>query len=187
MELGVLNRLARIGALAGLACGLAVAGSAVAAADGDGGAVTVLSAEVPSNDNFASALFVPLPAGARVAGASSNEDATRQSGEPRHRSLLDTTTVWFCVVPAATGMMAVDTHGSQFDTVLAAYKGATLSSLTRLRLNDDFDRTNPWFHRTSRIFVPVTAGDTIWVVVAGKRGAEGSYRIMFTSPGLPFH
>lgn len=186
MRLGCFSLLARGLAAAGLAGGLAAA--PLAAPDAAAETVVVLDAsEMPSNNNFAAAMPIALAAGARAVVAATNKDATREAGEPRHRSVLDTTTVWFRMQALASGTVTVDTHGAQIDTVIAVYTGSTLANLTRLRLDDNYDRTNRYTYRTSRVVFDAAAGTTYHVVVAGKRGAEGAYRIWFTGPGAPYY
>lgn len=187
MRLGWFSLLARGAVAAGMAGGLAAAGP-LAAQDASGEALVILdAAEVPSNNNFAAAMVVALGAGDRAVVAATNVDATREAGEPPHRSVLDTTTVWFRLLARSSGTVIIDTHGAQIDTVLAVYTGTTLANLHRVRLNDNYDRTNRYTYRTSRVTLDVVSGTTYHVVVAGKRGAEGAYRIWFTGPGTPYY
>lgn len=180
-------RLLCIGTMAGLAGGVAPAGEAAAQEDAGGALAIVAASERPGNDDFGSALFVPLPAGARAAAGGTTTDATREPGEPRHRALADTTTLWYRLMAPTTGTMIVDTHGSQIDTVLAVYTGTALANLQRVRLNDDYDRANRYTYRTSRMSFAVVQGTTYHIVLAGKRGAEGTFRIWFTAPGAPYY
>lgn len=136
----------------------------------------------PANNNFVSARTVVVPASYSIGFAGNNTGADREPNEPTHRSVLDTTTVWFRFIAPSTGNFTIDTNGSNFDTVLAVYRGTSLGSLTRLALDDDSG-----IGVSSLVTFPVVAGQRYEVVVAGYRGETGSYRLFFTPPGIPFN
>ncbi|MCS7003305.1 MAG: hypothetical protein NZ518_10695, partial [Dehalococcoidia bacterium] len=48
-------------------------------------------------------------------------------------------TVWYRVTVGASGRLTATTHGSQFDTTLAVYRGTALGALTMVGCNDDAD------------------------------------------------
>ncbi len=95
----------------------------------------------PSNDNF--------PA-ARALSESFHWDsgttakATLEVGEPRpYHPTQDcgifgiSNSVWYKVTPDESGTLEATTQGSSFDTVLALYKGSSLSSLQQVACSND--------------------------------------------------
>ncbi|MFN0070554.1 MAG: fibronectin type III domain-containing protein [Chloroflexota bacterium] len=136
----------------------------------------------PANDSFASAETIAnLPATRTVTTTA----ATTETSEPTALTGCPTTnpttgkTVWYRYTPTANATITVDTAGSGFDTVLAAYTGSTLAGLTRLICNDDITGA-----QTSRVQFSATAGTTYYVQAGGYGGAGGSLVVNFsaTSP-----
>jgi len=182
------------GTISGIAAGVIAASAALAqegAGKGGGGpaAPGAAAAEAaPFNDDIASAFLVRLGADRHVAVNGNTTEATREPGEPPHRSPEDSTTVWYTFIAPSTGTMTVDTHGSRIDTVVAVYRGRRYANMRRpLALNDDHDAQDPFYHLTSRVTFPVVQGRLYSVVVAGFMGAEGSYRLWLTPPGIPYN
>jgi len=114
-----------------------------------------------SNDNFADAATIT---GASGNTTGTNEGATIEDGEPFHSQYSGgNCTVWWSWTAPTTGTAAFDTLGSNFDTVMAAYTGDNVSSLTLLSESDD-----AYFTGTlSRIVFKVTAATTYHIAVAG--------------------
>ena len=104
----------------------------------------------PPNDLFAAAEVLT---GTAAATSATNNEATTETGEPSHWNTASGS-VWFRWTAPRDGVASIDTAGSQFDTVLAAYTGATVDGLTRLASNDDA------IGLQSRIQFPVAAGTT---------------------------
>ena len=122
----------------------------------------------PVNDNFANA--TPL-AGWSGAYSGSNVGATREAGEPYAYYSMGSSTVWFDWVAPYSGAVTFDTRGSLIDTILAAYIGSNLTSLSLLASNDDF------YGLQSRVDFNATAGTDYRIVVAGFSTSQGSYRL----------
>lgn len=84
-------------------------------------------APIPSNDDFANAIKVP------VAGSSyyeNNTFATIEAKEPAHNGdRRAAASLWWWWTPANNTNVLIDTIGSKVDTVLAVYTGDTLASL----------------------------------------------------------
>jgi hypothetical protein len=76
--------------------------------------------------------------------------------------------VWYAYDAAFTGALVVDTLGSGFDTVLAAYAGCACPAGPPLACNDDVDGT-----LQSRIAFPVSAGQCYLIRLGGFAGAQG--------------
>ncbi len=115
----------------------------------------------PSNDNFADAAVITGTSGNTTG---TNVEATIEDGEPFHSQWSGgTCTVWWSWTALTTGTAAFDTLGSNFDTVMAAYTGSNVSSLTLLSESDDAYFTGV----LSRIVFKVTAATTYHIAVAG--------------------
>ena len=79
------------------------------------------------------------------------------------------------------------TAGSSFDTILAVYRGTSLTGLTAVAGNDDFGGA-----LTSRVTFSAVAGTTYRIAVAGYRNptcsitrATGSVTLNWTGPRRP--
>lgn len=123
----------------------------------------------PGNDAFANRLSIP-PGGGSVEG--SNANASPENGEPAHASLRAARSVWWTWTPSRSGAATLSTSGSSFDTVLAVYRGSTLTALTEVASNDDAGGAF-----TSSLSFMATAGTTYQVAVDGFLGATGSVRL----------
>lgn len=119
-------------------------------------------AAVPGNDDFNSATAISsLP----YSNAVSTVDATRASDDPYTSCgvMSDTRTVWYSFTPSADMSVDVNTVGSNYDTVLAAYTGSG-GNLTEVGCNDQAgDRFSP---NQSRVLLRLTGGTTYYFMVA---------------------
>lgn len=87
----------------------------------------------PSNDGFAN----PLALSAATSPLSgSTVEATREPDEPVHWNTGEHS-VWFSYTAPRSRAVEITTCGSQFDTVLAVYTGASLANLAVVGKNDD--------------------------------------------------
>jgi hypothetical protein len=123
-------------------------------------AATLRVLVTPTNDNFANAVALPGFTGS-ITGT--NVNATGETGEPVHWNFSGTaSSVWYKWIAPASGLVAVDTVGSNFDTVLAVYSGSVLTSLTRLIQDDDRGGG-----RTSLVNFAATSGTTYYIAIGG--------------------
>ena len=131
----------------------------------------------PTNDMFGRASIIPAAISNMVRG--SNIGATHESGEPFHAGQSSTPhTVWWSWTAPVTGSYAVSTVGSDFDTVLAVYLGASLTNLTSLGAADDDAGGNG-----AELFIfRAIVGETFHIVVDGSFGAVGNI-ILSIQPG----
>ena len=146
------------------------------------GALALNLASTPTNDNFADAQvvdvnFARLKKSVKTAGAvanGSNVGATFEAGEPAHARITSATkSVWYRLnLPQGT-RVTIDTAGSSFDTVLAAYTPVSGTTLMTLAANDDATGLG----LASRITFKVPSRQAIFVAVAGYGGAEGDIRL----------
>jgi hypothetical protein len=121
----------------------------------------------PPNDTFANATVLT---GATVGTDGRSLSATRQSSEPNHAGLTGGGgSIWYQWVAPAAGTTVITTEGSNFDTVLAVYRGSSVSGLTAVASNDNESAALT----TSRLSFTATVGTTYRIAVAGKSGATG--------------
>lgn len=146
----------------------------------------------PINDDFQSAIQL---AGTNLTVSGSNDNATKETGEPNHAGNLGGRSVWWYWQSPESGYVTISTAGSisstyldALDTVLAVYVGDSVSSLTQVASNDD----GP-FDYTSKLTFKATAGTTYRIVVDGYRHGttaedadSGSISLSLSfSPGHP--
>ena len=123
----------------------------------------------PPNDNFAST--ISLGGALPVSTTGDNFDATTEAGE-QELEMTGATVWWFFTAPE-TGMVTVDTFGSDFDTVLHIYDGwfagAGPGDINPVANNDQAGGTDQ-----SQVTFPVVAGEFYEIRVGGFFGAEGN-------------
>lgn len=118
-------------------------------------------------DQFAARLSTNL---AVATFSGSNIGATSENGEPNHLSDKKARrSVWFSWRAPFSGVVRFSTAGSSFDTILAAYQGSTLSSLTQLASDDD---SGPF--QSSAIVFNAVAGAGYEIAIDGSERAVGS-------------
>ena len=166
-------------------CSIAVAGDVAIvgawynnASASEAGAAYIFSTDAacaPSlNDKFADAESLPNDSG-MVSG--SNTDATTEPGEPAHSGYGPFHSVWcnwseptstMSIESAAGDVLLVDTHGSDFDTVLAVYTGTAVNSLTQVAANDNSGTGID----TSEVSFQFNPGVTYHIAVGGKTATD---------------
>ena len=123
----------------------------------------------PTNDNFDAGRFVEsVPAALN----GTNTGASKQPGEPNHADNAGGQSVWFTWVAPADGAYTLNTLGSDFDTLLAVYTGASVDRLTEIASNDDGGPRG-----TSSLAFNAAAGTTYHFAVDGYNDADGSYNL----------
>jgi hypothetical protein len=122
----------------------------------------------PINDNFANRIAL---SGTSVTVTGSNSNATKEAGEPNHGGNAGGRSVWYTWTAPSSGTVTIDTHSSNFDTLLGVYTGNSVSSLTTIAENDDDPSGGT---TTSRVTFAVTAGTVYQIAVDGYGGAAGS-------------
>ncbi|MGB1727946.1 MAG: S8 family serine peptidase, partial [Ilumatobacteraceae bacterium] len=115
----------------------------------------------------------------------SNTGATLETGEPPIDVGWGSATLWFSWTASASGRLNVDTFGSSFDTVLAAYTGSSLPSLNRLSFNDDSRQTGNYYQST--LTLDVTSGTEYHLRVNqyGSTGGDVTLNWEFATTGAP--
>ena len=133
-----------------------------------------IATETVANDAFANAVSVgSLPYSDQVGTTT----ATTQTGEnlsPAMCNLGNASmghTVWYRFTSPNSGLQITSsTMGSDYDTVLAVWKGTSLGNLVGVKCNDDISSTN----RSSRVAFNVAAGTTYYFQVGGWGALSGN-------------
>ncbi len=110
--------------------------------------------------------------------------ATDQDGEPTHAGNYGGKSVWFYWVAPYSGTVTFTTAGSNFDTLLAAYRGSSIDGLSRVASNDNVSQSDS----TSAIRFNALAGASYFIAVDGynpddpnnadpQDADSGSYRL----------
>lgn len=125
----------------------------------------------PANDMFDDALIL---SGASGQLEGTNLRASGESGEPNHADYsLPHASVWYRWTAAEDGTLEVTTFGSDFDTTLAVYTGASVNALAEVASNDDY------FIEQSYVVLEVTGGTTYQIAVDGYDVAVGQILLTF--------
>jgi hypothetical protein len=147
-------------------------------------------AAAPANDNFAAA--TALSVGQEI--SATNLEATGESGEPDNAGVSKapacaaitdgpncTTSVWYAFEPPSTATYVVETcdMGTDMDTVLGVYKGATVATTELVKANDDGGEDCPGGNVSlgSRVQFEAGPGVPHHIAVTGFGGDEGSFYI----------
>lgn len=121
----------------------------------------------PANDNFNNAEIISGEMGSLMG---SNVNATAESGEPNHANIPGGASVWYRWTAPKDGIVSFDTIGSSFNTLLAAYTGDNVNSLSCITANDNFDVTLPG---PSAVKFMAAAGTIYKIAVDGFLGDAG--------------
>jgi len=130
----------------------------------------------PINDNFPSGSVITSNPGS-LSGL--NFCCTKQVGEPNHAGNPGGHSLWFRFTPQSTAPVHLTTEGSDFDTVLAVYRGTDVSRLTLVANNDDIAVPE---NKCSRVAFTPASGITYYIAVDGYDGAVGRVVINLNPP-----
>lgn len=143
--------------------------------------------QAPANDLFANATIIALPASNTVTLTGSSVGAAKETGEPNHASgEAGGASVWWKWTANTNGSLVVSTDGSNFDTLLGAYTGSTVATLTQVASNDDIEPAptsgsdSATRNRRSIVTLRVTAGTTYYFAVDGWEAEWGSIKLTAT-------
>ena len=116
-----------------------------------------LFATPPANDNFNDAIVLSATAGFYSCDTT---DATAEPGEPQHLWDEDPQkSVWWKWIGTSNGFLRVNLENADFDTVLAAYSGLSLTTLTQIASAD-------WY-KDEHLGIDVYTGKTYYIAVDG--------------------
>lgn len=135
--------------------------------------INLLAAALPGNDQFASRAALTGSSGTAVGHSIL---AGKETGEPAHAGNAGGASVWWKWVAPANGQVSLDTHGSNFDTLLAVYTGASVSGLANVAANDNDNSPN----NTSGLLFQARAGTEYEIAVDGWGGQDGDILLNFS-------
>ena len=124
------------------------------------------STVAPANNNFVAATTLSGASGATLGW---NFHATQENNEPLHAGLPGATSVWWKWTASASGTVSLDSHGSNFDTLLSVYTGNSVNTLSSVISNDNDGGDGG----VSGLSFHADAGITYFFAIAGKAGATG--------------
>ncbi len=130
-----------------------------------------------ANDDFADRAVVSL---GQSTTTGSNLNSTKEAGEPVFAAGAGSQTTWWSWTAPATEAVTISTLGSDFDTILAIYTGASLGTLSLVGGNDDFGGLQ------SSVSFTAQSGVTYAVQVNGYSTEAGAIQLNFpTLAGAP--
>jgi hypothetical protein len=150
---------------------------------GDSGLISLsLGQYTPSdNDVFANAVVIGnLP----FSDEAVSLYASTETGEPEHAGVPGGKSLWWRFTPAETMGVLIDTFGSDYDTTLGVYTGASVDSLTRLAANDD---APDYFGLESQVGFIAEAGVTYHIAVDGYYGDGGTVNLSLAQADIPIN
>jgi hypothetical protein len=140
-----------------------------------------LAVAAPANDAFADASALSAVPPLDISG--SNQEATKEAGEPDHAGNAGGHSVWFSWTPASSGPVAINPGCFLgFEMLTAVYTGSAVNSLTPVASNQGFPAPS-CFGESSKIEFTAEAGTTYWIAIDGRDGAQGSFSA--TIEGVP--
>ncbi len=129
---------------------------------------------VPENDAFSDAIFISGSTG-RVTGT--NVDASGEVGEEEHAGEGGNRSVWWSWTAPEDGPVSFFTNESDFDTVLAVYRGNSLFTLAEVASNDDASDGV----LTSAVSFEAFSGVVYHIAVDGYDGDTGNIVLTWSS------
>jgi hypothetical protein len=130
----------------------------------------------PTNDNFAQRTVLT---GSLLCLTNYNGSATTEPGEPSLGFEVPSgRTLWWTWTAPSNGWVLVSTAGSDFDTLLAAFTGDSLTNLTLVAANDDYLWRVPYSYY-SRLNFEVITNSAYNFVVDGS-GSAASGQVVFS-------
>ena len=121
----------------------------------------------PANDDFANSAALT---GATIHTTGANVGATLEANEPEITGNPGGSSVWWSWTAPTTGVYAISTQGSSFDSLLGVYTGDTVDALSLVAQNDD----DPSGGVTSYVTISATQGTVYRLDVDGLNGASGA-------------
>lgn len=126
----------------------------------------------PANNAFASAVALGTCPTVPITG--SNRFADKEPGEPAHGGNIGGASIWYTWQSPNTVnpiRVKIDTTGSDFDTLLGVYTGASLGSLAYVAGSDDI---LPGTNLQSSVEFDAAPNTLYRIAVDGKNGAQGN-------------
>ncbi|MGB9604195.1 MAG: S8 family serine peptidase, partial [Limisphaerales bacterium] len=102
--------------------------------------LTYSLATPPSNDDFYKSSLISNTT--NIVLSAVNTLATKQPGEPDHSKNSGGKSLWWSFTPNLSGLVTINTDGSDFDTLLAVYTGNSITNLRLVVANDDYPQNS---------------------------------------------
>ncbi|BET69262.1 hypothetical protein ASA1KI_41800 [Opitutales bacterium ASA1] len=116
----------------------------------------------PVNDHFENRIVLT---GNQVSASGSNENATRQPGEPRIGEYGAGATVWWTWTAPTSGTVVIETSTTTFGAAMAVYTGDTLAGLQKVASGSEW---------SPRVAFSAAAGVTYQIAVDGNGSGTGT-------------
>lgn len=126
------------------------------------GTITTL-ATGPAHDNFANAIDLGIAPTTRV--TSTNENATKEPGEPNHGFNQGGSSVWYKWTPMSSRAVQITTTQSNFNTLLHVYTGTSVDNLVAIVGSNDISSNNT----RSLVTLRPVPGTTYYIAIDGVR------------------
>ena len=137
--------------------------------------LTIRRPDAPANDDIADARVLR---GRSVSMTGTNIDATREPGEPFHGSPGDGATVWYRWTAPRSGIVDIDTCGSDIAALLSVYTAAgrvpafhTLDRAASVGWESTCWNRDEGEVNGGRLQFPTTTGTTYWIAIDGDTTA----------------
>jgi len=127
----------------------------------------------PLNDLFANAAELTGIGGVETA---SNLFGTKEPGEPRHAGNEGGHSLWYRWQAPYSGDLTLSTEGSDFDTLLGLYIGASVTNLVEMASNDDAFPQIEY----SLLLARVLANQVYYIAVDGLGGDAGEIALSYS-------
>lgn len=132
-------------------------------------------ASPPVNDAFANRITIP---DGPYSDTRDTSEASLQVGEQQSTcGHLNSASVWYQFNAPVSESIVVDTAGSSYDTVISAWTGTTLGSLSHVACNDNVETSR------ARLVMEVTGGTNYIFQVTGYIDSSGSLQLAFGRSG----
>jgi hypothetical protein len=118
------------------------------------------TADIPPNDYFTNRIVITNNSAVKFG---TNVFATKEPGEPLHANNAGGKSLWWSWTAPTNGTLQLNTVGSTFTTLLAAYSGSSISNLTKL----DADNGNNNGDGQGRLSFKVNAQTQVQIAVDG--------------------
>jgi hypothetical protein len=124
------------------------------------------TADIPPNDYFTNRTVITNTSAVRFG---TNVFATKEPGEPLHAGNAGGRSLWWSFTAPTNGTLQLNTVGSTFITLLAAYSGSSVSNLTKLAADNGNNEGDGF----ARLSFKVNAQTEVQIAVDGFNNGGG--------------
>jgi hypothetical protein len=125
------------------------------------------TADIPPNDYFTNRIVITNNSAVKFG---TNVFATKEPGEPNHAGNVGGRSLWWTWTAPTNGVLQLNTVGTTFTSLLAAYTGDSVTNLTRIAANNGNNNSDTF----ARLSVGVTAQTQIQIAVDGFNNGGGA-------------